>query len=90
MPKASPYSSGKGSGGTAPRARASHSTASPRAAGKLVRLNTREYRLIHDTNRRVERLGRLDDRFQIGLRANPLADAFETCADLPAGIVEGC
>ncbi len=47
-------------------------------------------RLIHDTNRRVERLGRLDDRVQIALRPNPLADAFETCADLPPGIVEGC
>ena len=35
MPKACPYSSGRGSGGTAPRARASHSTASPRAVGKL-------------------------------------------------------
>ena len=39
MPKAFPYSSGTGSGGVAPRARASHSIASPSALGKLVRLN---------------------------------------------------
>jgi hypothetical protein len=39
----------------------------------------------------VERLGRLDDGVQIALRSNPLADAFETCADLlPPGIVERC
>src|SRR4029453_12802832 len=36
-------SSGRGSGGTAPRPRASHSTTSPSAAGKLVRLKMREY-----------------------------------------------
>jgi aquaporin Z len=47
-------------------------------------------RLVHHTNRRVERLGSLDDRLQISRRAHPLADAFETCPDLPAGIVEGC
>ena len=39
-------------------------------------------------NRRVERLGSLDDRLQITRRANHLADAFETRADLPAGIIE--
>ena len=51
-PNAFPYSSGSGSGGIAPRARASHSTASPSAFGMLVRLNVRESRVIHDANRR--------------------------------------
>jgi hypothetical protein len=38
----------------------------------------------------MERLSSLEDRLQIARRANPLADAFETCADPPARIVEGC
>ena len=90
MPKACPYSSGRGSGGTAPRARASHSTASPSAAREAGEAEGARVRLVHHANRRVERLGALDDRLQIARLANPLADPFETRADLPSRVVGGC
>ena len=47
-------------------------------------------RLVHHANRRVggSAASTIDSRLRS--RANPLADAFETGANFPAGIVEGC
>ena len=90
MPKACPYSSGRGSGGTA--------ATGPGVALDDVAQRRREadeaegpgVRLVHYAYRRVARLDSLDDRLQIARLANPLADPLETCADLPSRVVEGC